>query len=62
MIGTARRIHQLVLGEDRPLSVHTRRESGLVALDRARDGMLLLDAENLPTDLHRVPMSYRLPD
>ncbi len=62
MLGTARRIHQLVLGDDRPLSVHARREPGLTALDRARDGMLFLDAENLPADLHHVLLSYRLPD
>ncbi len=62
MVGTTRRLHRLVLGEDRPLSVHDRREPGLVALDRARDGMLLLDAENLPSDLPLVLLSYRLPD
>lgn len=62
MAGTARRLHRLVLGDDRPLSIHARRESGVVAVDRARDGMLFLDAEHLPADLHHVLVSFRLPE
>lgn len=62
LLGIARRLHRLVLGDARPFSVHGRRESGSTALDRARDGMLVLDAEHLPSDLTLVLAASRLPD
>ena len=61
MIGLVRRIHHVTLGTDRPLSVHSRKESGVAALDRAIDGTLLLDAESLPADLPLVLASRRSP-
>lgn len=62
LLGVARRLHRLVLGDARPFSIHGRRESGSDALDRARDGMLVLDAEHLPSDLKLVLATSRLPD
>jgi hypothetical protein len=61
MVSIAERLHQLVLGEQRPLSVHGRKETGLTALGRATDGMLYLDAEELPHDVQQVIVGLRLP-
>ncbi len=62
LLGIARRIHQVVLGPDRAMSVRAADEAGLTAFARALNGMLFLEAERLPIDIREVVMGLRLPD
>lgn len=62
LVGTARRLHDKVLGPDRPFSVHVPKEAGMVAQERAFDGTLFLDGERLPRDVQPVLATLRLPD
>ncbi|MBL9019608.1 MAG: FHA domain-containing protein [Myxococcales bacterium] len=62
IVGIARRIHRLVLGAERPFSAHARGEIGGAAVERARDGMVVFDAQHLPADFAHVLATSRLPD
>lgn len=62
LLGVARRLHRLTLGAERPFVARAPDEPGVHALDRAPNGMLCLDAEALPGDLHQVIAGLRLPD
>jgi hypothetical protein len=61
MSGTARRLHRLILGDDRAFSVHEPKESGQAAVERARDGMVVFDADALPADFVAALATCRLP-
>lgn len=60
--GVVARLHRSVLGRDRALVVRDPKESGIAAMDRATDGMLVLDASALPDDLEQVLAGLRLPN
>ena len=61
MSGIARRIHHLILDDDRPFSAHTAKESGQAAVARARDGVVMFDVDALPSDFAAVLATCRLP-
>ncbi|MGE0401918.1 MAG: FHA domain-containing protein [Kofleriaceae bacterium] len=62
LVGIARRLHDLLLGHERPFVVHESGESGVAAQDRAIDGTLVLNGEKLPRDIQPVLVSLRLPN
>lgn len=61
MSGIARRIHHLILGDDRPFSAHSPKESGQAAVERARDGVVVFDVDTLPSDVAAALVTCRLP-
>lgn len=60
--GTARRLYRVILDDDRPFSVHDPGETAAAAVERARDGMVVFDADELPPDFALALATCRLPD
>ena len=55
-------MHRITLGDERPFTVRAAEENGLTAFDRALNGVLCIEADALPDDIHQVMASLRLPD
>ncbi|HLL20656.1 MAG TPA: FHA domain-containing protein [Kofleriaceae bacterium] len=62
LVGIARRLHATILGAERPYIVHADNETGMQALARATDGILVVHCAQLPVDIEHVVLSLRLPD